>query len=49
MLRTWKRLMALSLGTQRPQLEHLTMAEWPWPCFERPLLRRLDGIAVGSS
>merc|ERR1719343_854573 len=44
MLRTWKRLMALSFGTQRPQLQQRTMAEWPCPCLERPLLRRLDGI-----
>lgn len=34
-----------SLGTQRQQLEHRTMAVWPRPCLERPLLRRLDGMA----
>lgn len=45
MFRTWKRLMALSLGTQRQQLEQRTMAVWPRPCLERPLLRRLDGMA----
>lgn len=33
-----------SFGTQRQQLEHRTMAVWPRPCLDRPLLRRLDGI-----
>ena len=41
----WKRLMALSFGTQRQQLEQRTMAVWPRPCLERPLLRRLEGMA----
>lgn len=40
----WKRLMALSFGTQRQQLEHRTIAVCPRPCLERPLFRRLDGI-----
>lgn len=42
MLRIWNFLMALSLGTQRPQLVHLTGFVWPRPCLERPLLRRLE-------
>eukprot|EP00429_Kryptoperidinium_foliaceum_P066607 CAMPEP_0176056684 /NCGR_PEP_ID=MMETSP0120_2-20121206/28229_1 /TAXON_ID=160619 /ORGANISM="Kryptoperidinium foliaceum, Strain CCMP 1326" /LENGTH=62 /DNA_ID=CAMNT_0017390191 /DNA_START=271 /DNA_END=456 /DNA_ORIENTATION=- len=46
MFRTWKRLMALSLGTHREQLQQRTMAVWPRPCLERPLLRRFDGIAA---
>ncbi len=44
MFRTWNRLIALSFGTQRAQLEQRTMAVCPRPCFERPLFRRLDGI-----
>lgn len=44
----WKRLMALSFGTQRQQLEQRTMAVWPRPCLERPLLRRLEGMAKGT-
>ena len=46
MLRTVKRLMALSFGTERPQFEQRSMAVMPRPCFERPLLRRLDGILL---
>ena len=45
MFRTWKRLTALSLGTQRMQFEQRMMLVWPRPCLERPLLRRLDGMA----
>merc|ERR1719498_540658 len=48
MLRTWKRLMALSFGTQREQLEQRTMAVWPRPWLERPLFLRLDGIVGGG-
>lgn len=33
-------LIALSLGTQRAQLVHLTGLTWPRPFFERPLFRR---------
>merc|ERR1719498_808082 len=44
MLRTWKRLKALSFGTDRPQFEQRSMAVMPRPCFDRPLLRRFDGI-----
>ena len=43
LLRERKALEA-SFGTQRAQLEQRTMAVWPRPCFERPLLRRLEGI-----
>lgn len=39
MLRTVNRLIALSLGTQREQLEHRTKLTWPRP----DLLRLLDG------
>merc|ERR1719498_1804903 len=46
MLRTWKRLMALSFGTERPQFEQRSMAVIPRPCLLRPLLRRLLGMAV---
>merc|ERR1719395_383807 len=49
MLRTWKRLIALSLGTDRPQFEHRSIAVMPRPCLLRPLLRRLDGIARSVS
>lgn len=34
-------LIALSLGTQRAQLVHLTALTWPRPCLARPPLRRL--------
>merc|ERR1719231_520467 len=46
MLRTWKRLMALSFGTDRPQFEHRSMAVIPRPCLFRPLLRRFEGIVL---
>lgn len=39
MLRTVKRLIALSLPTQREQLEHLTNVTWPRPFLLRPLFR----------
>ena len=37
MLRTVKRLMALSLGTQREQFEQRTKLVWPRPFLLRPL------------
>lgn len=33
---TWKRLMALSLGTQRAQFEQRMAQVWPRPCLLRP-------------
>ena len=44
MLRTLKRLMALSLGQDLPQLLHLTGLTWPRPCLERPAFLRFVGI-----
>lgn len=40
MFLTVKRLMALSLGTQREQLEHRTKPTWPRPFLLRPPLLR---------
>lgn len=37
MLRTVKRLIALSLGTHREQLEQRTKLTWPRPFLLRPL------------
>ena len=37
MLRTVKRLMALSLGTHREQFEQRTKLTWPRPFLLRPL------------
>mmetsp|Transcript_43621 Transcript_43621/g.97863 ORF Transcript_43621/g.97863 Transcript_43621/m.97863 type:complete len:82 (-) Transcript_43621:8-253(-) len=48
MFLTWNRLMALSFGTQRAQLEQRTMAVCPRPCLERPLFRRLDGMSAAG-
>eukprot|EP00450_Noctiluca_scintillans_P003711 CAMPEP_0194495440 /NCGR_PEP_ID=MMETSP0253-20130528/13037_1 /TAXON_ID=2966 /ORGANISM="Noctiluca scintillans" /LENGTH=72 /DNA_ID=CAMNT_0039336695 /DNA_START=240 /DNA_END=455 /DNA_ORIENTATION=- len=45
MFLTLKRFTALSLGTQREQFEQRTMAVCPRPCLDRPLLRRLEGMA----
>lgn len=47
MLRTTKRLMALSLPTQRPQFEHRVGFTCPRPFFARPWLRRLTVILCG--
>ena len=43
--KTYKNLATEALGTQRQQLEQRTMAVCPRPCLERPLLRRLEGMA----
>lgn len=48
MLRTVNLRTALSLGTQREQLEQRTATVWPRPCLLRPLFLRLVGILVGG-
>jgi len=40
MLRTMKRLTALSLGVQRAQFEQRIGSTWPRPCLLRPLFLR---------
>ena len=39
-------LMALSLGTQRPQLVQRVKQTWPRPCLERPWFLRLRVIIL---
>lgn len=41
-LRTTNFLMALSFGTHRAQLVHLTGSTLPRPCLERPLFLLLE-------
>lgn len=47
MLRTVKRLMALSLGTHREQLEQRTKVTWPRPFLLRPLFLLFLVCAAG--
>jgi hypothetical protein len=42
MLRMVKRLIALSLGTQRAQLEQRTGRTWPRPLLLRPLVEKVS-------
>ena len=37
MLRTTKRVIALSFGVQRPQFVHRMGETWPRPCLDLPL------------
>ena len=49
MLRTVKRLIALSLPTQREQLEQRTKLTWPRPFLLRPLFLRFLVYETGPS